>query len=61
MLPGNSVKWAMVGERGTLLEYFPEDDKWGIEIDSSGEAVLVKEGNLKRIPRIDGDDDGDDG
>ena len=58
VLPGNSVKWAMVGERGTLLDYFPEDDKWGIEMDSSGEAVLVREGNLKRTQRIGSDDDG---
>lgn len=57
VLPGNSVKWDMVGERGTLVEYFVEDDKWGIEMEISGEAVLVREGNLKRIPRI-VDDDG---
>mmetsp|Transcript_29511 Transcript_29511/g.62634 ORF Transcript_29511/g.62634 Transcript_29511/m.62634 type:complete len:129 (-) Transcript_29511:38-424(-) len=49
VLPGNSVKWATVGKHATLMEYFGDDDKWGIDL--TGIPSLVKAGNLKRIAR----------
>jgi len=48
--PGNSVKFEMVGQRGTLLEYFRRDKKWGIDMDN-GIPTMIMVGNLKRVER----------
>ena len=48
VLPGDSVKWEMVGQRGRIMDYFEYDDKWGIDIEG-GQPSLVMAGNLKRI------------
>jgi hypothetical protein len=50
VLPGNSVMWATVGQKGVLDCYFEEDDKWGIDIEG-GIPTMVMAGNLKRIPK----------
>ncbi|KAL9189281.1 hypothetical protein ACHAXT_011771 [Thalassiosira profunda] len=54
VLAGNSVKWGQVGKRGKLNEFFGDDGKWGIEMEDTGEGVLVMAGNLKRIPKEEG-------
>ena len=54
VLPGNSVKWEMVGQKGRIMDYFEDEDKWGIDIEG-GQPSLVMAGNLKRIPADDSD------
>lgn len=48
VLPGNSVKFSNMGQRGHLLEYFDDSGKWGIDF-KSGIPSMVMAGNLKRI------------
>ena len=48
ILPGNAIKWELVGQKGIIMDYFDDDDKWGIEI-KGGMPSLVMAGNLKRI------------
>mmetsp|Transcript_20962 Transcript_20962/g.34591 ORF Transcript_20962/g.34591 Transcript_20962/m.34591 type:complete len:250 (+) Transcript_20962:169-918(+) len=53
VLPGNHVKWALVGERGVVMDYFDDEDKWGMEMDKREiEPSLVFAGNLKRLSRF---------
>lgn len=47
---GNSVKFEMVGQRGTLMDYFWDEDKWGIDMDN-GIPTMIKKGNLRRVER----------
>eukprot|EP00984_Skeletonema_dohrnii_P002810 scaffold961_cov83-Skeletonema_dohrnii-CCMP3373.AAC.6 len=56
IVPGNDIKWALVGERGTIVDYFEDEDKWGIEMDNDGEfgPSLVFAGNLRRVRRGEG-------
>ena len=49
VVPGNSVMWESVGQVGELLEYFPADGKWGIDLYP--QPALIMEGNLKRVPQ----------
>ena len=50
IVPGNDIKWGLVGQRGTIVDYYGDDDKWGIEMDSPAFGPsLVHAGNLKRI------------
>jgi len=51
IVPGNDIKWALVGERGTIVDYFEDENKWGIEMDNDGEfgPSLVFAGNLRRV------------
>lgn len=48
ILPGNHVNFQMVGQQGTLLEYFKKDRKWGLELDS-GDKVMILAKNLQKI------------
>lgn len=50
IIPGNNIKWGLVGQRGTIMDYFGDENKWGIEMDSHTLGPsLVYAGNLKRI------------
>lgn len=40
----------MVGQRGTLMDYFWDEDKWGIDMDN-GIPTMIKKGNLRRVER----------
>ena len=52
VMKGNHIKWNMVGERGILCDYFEDEDKWGIEMDSPKLGPsLVYAGNLKLIKK----------
>lgn len=50
IIPRNSIKWGLVGQRGKIVDYFGDENKWGIEMDSPALGPsLVYAGNLKRI------------
>ena len=54
ILAGNGIKWQLVGERGTIVDYFADEDKWGMEMDKREIGPsLVFAGNLKRLKRFD--------
>ena len=54
ILAGNGIKWQLVGERGTIVDYFADEDKWGLEMDKREIGPsLVFAGNLKRLKRFD--------
>ena len=48
VVSGNNIKQSVVGSRGVLAQYFEDDGKWGIEMDS-GEPVLISKMNLRRV------------
>jgi hypothetical protein len=47
---GNHVQWESVGKRGTLVEYFRDNDHWGVDMEL-GDPGLTMAANLKRITR----------
>jgi hypothetical protein len=50
ILPGNGIKWQLVGEKGFIIDYFADEDKWGMEMDDQKIGPsLVFAGNLKRV------------
>ena len=50
IMPGNGIKWPMVGKRGIIMDYFEDEDKWGMEMDDQKIGPsLVFAGNLKRV------------
>jgi len=55
IVAGNHIKWELVGEKGCIVDYFDDEDKWGLEMDKKEEIgpSLVFAGNLKRLSRFD--------
>ena len=50
ILAGNGIKWQLVGEKGFIIDYFADEDKWGMEMDDQKIGPsLVFAGNLKRV------------